>query len=41
MQAAIDLADAGHQVYLVEKTPSVGGIMAQLDKVYPDIECSI
>jgi len=41
MQAALDLADAGHQVYLVEKTPSVGGIMAQLDKVYPDIECSI
>ena len=41
MQAAIDLADAGHQVYLVEKTPSIGGIMAQLDKVYPDIECSI
>jgi len=41
MQAALDLADAGHQVYLVEKTPSIGGIMAQLDKVYPDIECSI
>ena len=41
MQAALDLAEAGHQVYLVEKTPSIGGIMAQLDKVYPDIECSI
>jgi len=41
MQAALDLADAGHQVYLVEKKPSIGGIMAQLDKVYPDIECSI
>jgi len=41
MQAALDLADAGHQVYLVEKKASIGGIMAQLDKVYPDIECSI
>jgi len=41
IQAALDLADAGHQVTLVEKKPSIGGIMAQLDKVYPDIECSI
>jgi heterodisulfide reductase subunit A len=41
MQAALDLAEAGHQVYLVEKKPSIGGIMAHLDKVYPDIECSI
>ena len=41
MQAALDLADGGHRVYLIEKKPSIGGIMAQLDKVYPDIECSI
>ncbi len=41
IQAALDLADAGHKVFLVEKKPSIGGIMAQLDKVYPDIECSI
>ena len=41
MQAALDLAEAGHQVYLVEKKPSIGGTMAHLDKVYPDIECSI
>jgi heterodisulfide reductase subunit A len=41
MQAALDLGDSGHKVYLVEKRPSIGGIMAQLDKVYPDIECSI
>ncbi len=41
MQAALDLADSGHKVYLVENKPSIGGIMAQLDKVYPDIECSI
>jgi len=41
IQCALDIADAGHKVYLVEKTPSIGGIMAKLDKVYPDIECSI
>lgn len=41
IQTALDLADSGHQVYLVERQPSIGGIMAQLDKVYPDIECSI
>jgi heterodisulfide reductase subunit A len=41
IQAALDLADSGHAVYLVERKPSIGGIMAQLDKVYPDIECSI
>ena len=41
IQSALDLADSGHRVYLVEKEPSIGGIMAQLDKVYPDIECSI
>lgn len=41
IQAALDLADSGHQVYLVERQPSIGGIMSQLDKVYPDIECSI
>ena len=41
IQAALDLADGGNQVYLVEKEPSIGGIMARLDKVYPDIECSI
>jgi heterodisulfide reductase subunit A len=41
IQAALDLADSGQKVYLVEKKPSIGGIMAQLDKVYPDIECSI
>ena len=41
IQAALDLADSGHQVYLVEKEPSIGGIMAQLDKLFPDIECSI
>ena len=41
IQAALDLADAGHQVYLVEKEPSVGGIMARLDKTFPTMDCSI
>jgi heterodisulfide reductase subunit A len=41
IQSALDLADAGHQVYLVEKEPSIGGIMAALDKTYPTMDCSI
>ncbi|MDZ7262497.1 MAG: FAD-dependent oxidoreductase [candidate division KSB1 bacterium] len=41
IQAALDLADTGYQVYLVEKQPSIGGIMAQLDKTYPTMDCSI
>ncbi|MFC1926639.1 CoB-CoM heterodisulfide reductase HdrA2 [Chloroflexota bacterium] len=41
IQAALDLADAGHQVYLVEKEPSIGGIMASLDKTFPTMDCSI
>ena len=41
IEAAIELADQGHQVTLVEKQPSIGGIMAQLDKTYPTMDCSI
>ena len=41
IQAALDLADGGHQVYMVEKEPSIGGIMAALDKTYPTMDCSI
>lgn len=41
IQAALDLADGGHQVYLVEKEPSIGGIMAALDKIYPTMDCAI
>ncbi len=41
IQAALDLADAGHQVYLVEKEASIGGIMARLDKTFPTMDCSI
>ena len=41
IEAAIELGDAGHQVVLVEKEPTIGGIMAQLDKTYPTMDCSI
>jgi heterodisulfide reductase subunit A len=41
IQAALDLAAGGHKVYLVEKEPSIGGIMAALDKTYPTMDCSI
>jgi heterodisulfide reductase subunit A len=41
IEAAIELADAGHKVTLVEKQASIGGIMAQLDKTYPTMDCSI
>ena len=41
IQSALDLADTGHQVYLVEREPSIGGTMAQLDKTFPTMDCSI
>ena len=41
IQAALDLADSGYPVILVEKRPSIGGIMAWLDKTYPTMDCSI
>lgn len=41
IQAALDLGDAGHQVYLVEREPSLGGLMAQLAKTYPTMDCAI
>jgi heterodisulfide reductase subunit A len=40
MQAAIEIADAEKQVYLVEKEPCIGGHMAQLDKTFPTLDCS-
>ena len=40
IQASLDLAEEGHKVYLVEKTPSIGGRMAQLDKTFPTLDCS-
>jgi len=39
--AALDLGDKGFKVYLVEKSPSIGGHMAQLDKTFPTLDCSI
>jgi heterodisulfide reductase subunit A len=41
MQASLDLADSGYHVYLVEKSPSVGGVMAQLDKTFPTNDCAM
>lgn len=41
VQAALDLADSGFYVYLVEKAPSIGGVMAQLDKTFPTNDCSM
>jgi heterodisulfide reductase subunit A len=41
MQTALDLADSGFYVYLVEKSPSIGGVMAQLDKTFPTNDCAM
>ena len=41
IQASLDLAAAGFKVYLVEKSPSIGGHMAQLDKTFPTNDCSM
>ncbi|SPD72063.1 conserved hypothetical protein [uncultured Desulfobacterium sp.] len=41
MQSSLDLADAGYYVYLVEKSPSIGGVMAQLDKTFPTNDCAM
>ena len=41
MQAALDMADSGFYVYLVERSSSIGGIMAQLDKTFPTNDCSM
>jgi heterodisulfide reductase subunit A len=41
IQASLDLASLGFKVYLVEKSPAIGGKMAQLDKTFPTMDCSI
>jgi len=41
IQASLDLANRGFKVYLVEKSPGIGGRMAQLDKTFPTMDCSI
>jgi len=40
IQAALKIADSGHKVFLVERLPSIGGHMAQLDKTFPTLDCS-
>ena len=41
IQAALDLAATGLKVYLVDKSPAIGGHMAQLDKTFPTNDCSM
>ena len=41
MQAALDLADSGFYVHLVERSPPIGGIMSQLDKTFPTNDCAM
>ena len=41
MQASLDLAAAGYYVHLVDRSPSIGGIMAQLDKTFPTNDCAM
>jgi len=41
IQAALDLAEMGIQVHMVERLPSIGGKMAQLDKTFPTNDCAI
>ncbi len=41
MQAALDLANSGYYVYLIEETPSIGGTMSQLDKTFPTNDCAM
>ena len=41
MQSALDLADSGYYVYLVEESSSIGGMMAQLDKTFPTNDCAM
>jgi heterodisulfide reductase subunit A2 len=41
MQAALDLANSGYYVHLVERSPSIGGMMARLDKTFPTNDCAM
>ncbi len=41
MQAALDLADSGYYVYLVERSSAIGGVMSQLDKTFPTNDCAM
>lgn len=41
MQASLDLADAGYYVHLVERSPTIGGLMSELDKTFPTNDCTM
>ena len=41
MQSALDLANSGYYVYLVDKSPTIGGLMSQLDKTFPTNDCAM
>ena len=41
MQASLDLADSGYYVHLVDRSPCIGGLMAQLDKTFPTNDCAM
>ena len=41
MQAALDLASAGYYVHLIDRSPTIGGMMAQLDKTFPTNDCAM
>jgi heterodisulfide reductase subunit A len=41
MQSALDLANSGYYVYLLEQSPAIGGVMAQIDKTFPTNECAM
>jgi heterodisulfide reductase subunit A len=41
MQSALDLAESGYYVYLVEKSSAIGGLMSQLDKTFPTNDCAM
>ena len=41
MQSALDLANSGYYVYLLEKSPAIGGLMSQLDKTFPTNDCAM
>jgi len=41
MQTALDLANSGYYVYLIEQSPSIGGVMSQLDKTFPTNDCAM
>jgi heterodisulfide reductase subunit A len=41
MQSALDLANSGYYVYLVERSSAIGGLMAQLDKTFPTNDCAM